>query len=243
MAAVKTPDHEPVMPSRGVPMDVPLSSLLDHPLNDNFMNPAELRKLRAHIMRNKGKTERLVVRQLTPESEWWPKDAPVGAVFYQVLSGHQRLRVFRDLQVSLVAVDVWPDVSDDAGLLLLATFNDLHGERVVAKRAELLTRAVGGLKASEVDELLVETEAQLREMAALIQRTPEAPSATSTMEADDFEDWHCILSSDQLLVVQAAYDDFASKVKGKNKKGRFLELLSAHYLAGPPDLPDGAVGP
>src|SRR6266705_1499678 len=92
------------------PSLISLDSLLPHPLNSNVMSPDLQAKLRAHIKRT-GRYPFLVVR---PHPDLPDK--------YQVLDGHHRIAVLRDLGHTEVRCDVW-QVDDREAKLLLATLN------------------------------------------------------------------------------------------------------------------------
>src|SRR5688572_19461091 len=107
------------------PKMIPLDDLLPHPLNANTM-PEDLKaKLRAHIKRT-GRYPYLVVRPHPQET-----------AKYQVLDGHHRVGVLRDLGHTEARCDVW-DVTDREAKLLLATLNRLQGQDVPIRRAELI---------------------------------------------------------------------------------------------------------
>src|SRR5688572_22465461 len=101
---------EPIRPKRmGVSM-VPVDALVPHPLNANVL-PEDLReKLAAHI-RSSGRYPHLIVR---------PHPSEEGR--FQVLDGHHRLLVLRDLGHAEARCDIW-DVNDREAKLLLATLN------------------------------------------------------------------------------------------------------------------------
>ena len=74
-----------VRPGRVGPKMIPLDDLLAHPLNSNVMPPDLQAKLRVHIKRT-GRYPFLVVRP-----------HPGGGGKYQVLDGHHRVAILRDL--------------------------------------------------------------------------------------------------------------------------------------------------
>ncbi len=89
---------------------VPLDDLSPHPLNANVM-PGDLRaKLKAHIHRT-GRYPFVVVR---------PHPEEPGR--YQVLDGHHRVEILRELGHKEARCDVW-QVDDREAKLLLATLN------------------------------------------------------------------------------------------------------------------------
>ena len=89
--------------------EIPVELLLEHPENSNFMNAETARKLRHHIGRT-GRYEPLTVRPHPNEDEK-----------YQVINGHNRLRVLRALDYRTVNCVVWKlddDLEDIEGIYL-----------------------------------------------------------------------------------------------------------------------------
>src|SRR5213594_4096924 len=125
-----TVSQETKPPTRLGPRMVLLDDLLPHPLNSNVMPPDLQAKLRAHIKRT-GRYPFLVVR---PHPEVPGK--------YQVLDGHHRVAVLRDLGHTEARCDVW-QVDDREAKLLLATLNRLQGQDAPARRAQLLHELLG----------------------------------------------------------------------------------------------------
>ena len=72
-----------------MPRAIPLDLLVPHPENSNFMKEEVLRKLRRHIERT-GRYEPLMVRPHPSEENK-----------FQVVNGHNRLRVLRALSYDL----------------------------------------------------------------------------------------------------------------------------------------------
>ena len=95
--------------------EIDTSLLLPHPENSNHMDADTMRKLRRHIERT-GKYEPLAVR---------PHPSEEGK--FQVINGHNRLRVLRAIGHRKAACVVW-DVNDAQARLYLATLNRLSGE-------------------------------------------------------------------------------------------------------------------
>ena len=123
-----TQAHTGRVSARVGPKMVPLDDLRPHPLNSNVM-PEDLRdKLAAHIRRT-GRYPFLVVRPLPEEPNK-----------YQVLDGHHRVEVLRELGFTEARCDVW-EVNDREAKLLLATLNRLQGQDVPIRRARVDPRA------------------------------------------------------------------------------------------------------
>src|SRR6266850_1219361 len=90
------------------PKTIALDNLLAHPLNSNVMSDDLREKLKVHIKRT-GRYPFIVVR---PHPEQPGK--------YQVLDGHHRVGVLRELEHTEVRCDVW-EVDDREAKVLLAT--------------------------------------------------------------------------------------------------------------------------
>ena len=132
----------------------PLDDLIAHPLNANVM-PEDLReKLKAHIRRT-GRYPFLVVRP-HPEAEGK----------WQVLDGHHRLSILRELGHTEARCDVW-DVNDREAKLLLATLNRLEGQDSPIRRAQLLHELLGEMSIDDLAGLLPESDKQIEELHAL----------------------------------------------------------------------------
>ena len=119
--------------------EIPTELLLEHSENSNFMNVETAQKLRRHIERT-GRYEPLTVR---------PHPHEEGK--FQVINGHNRLRVLRALNYQTAHCVVW-NLDDDQTRLYLATLNRLSGSEIPERRAALLDNL---LKAFDVDELAV----------------------------------------------------------------------------------------
>jgi len=134
--------------------DIPIDCLVAHPENSNHMTAEMLKKLRRHIERT-GKYEPLTVR---------PHPSAEGK--YEVLNGHNRLRVLRAIGHQSVRCVVW-DVDDDQARLYLATLNRLAGSDIPERRAALLEGLLGTFDIAELSALLPDDRRQLEELERL----------------------------------------------------------------------------
>lgn len=122
--------------------DIAVDRLEPHPANANVMSEGSMDKLRRHIARS-GRYEPLVVR---------PLDGAADGPRYQVLNGHHRLAVLRQLGHERVRCEVW-EVDDREALLLLATLNRLEGRDDPLRRATLLARLSEGATEPDLTKL------------------------------------------------------------------------------------------
>ena len=149
---------------------IPLSRLEPHPENANRMAPAMKGKLKRHIERT-GRYEPLVVRPLGAD--------PAGER-YQILNGHHRAEVLRELGRTEARCDVW-EVDDEEAQLLLATLNRLEGRDDPSARARLVAGLAAGRSAEELARLLPEPADGVERLLRLAQ-PPPAPLAPEAVE-------------------------------------------------------------
>jgi ParB-like chromosome segregation protein Spo0J len=147
---------------------IPLDALQPHPENSNRMPPHLVSKLKAHIART-GLYEPLIVRPLPADEK--PTSAPAQDRF-QLLNGHHRAQVLRELGHTHARCDVWL-VSDADARLLLATLNRLEGRDDPAARGRLLARLAEGRSAEDLARLLPEPP----DAVARLMRLAEPPPA------------------------------------------------------------------
>ncbi|MBE3070619.1 MAG: hypothetical protein IMZ66_10340, partial [Planctomycetes bacterium] len=96
--------------------------------------------------------------------------APVGGR-YQILNGHHRARVLRDLGHTHARCDVWA-VGDADARLLLATLNRLEGRDDPAARARLVARLASGPDGADLARLLPEPPDAVERLQRLAERPP-----------------------------------------------------------------------
>jgi ParB family chromosome partitioning protein len=136
-----------------------LDSLDPHPDNANRM-PLELQaKLGAHI-RATGEYPPLIVRP-----------HPSAPDRFQILGGHHRAIVLRELGYEHARCEIWT-ADDDRAALLLLTLNRLHGEDDPRKRGDLLARLNARIDLNDLARLLPDTAKEIRALMDLSQSPP-----------------------------------------------------------------------
>ena len=201
---------------------VPLGDLLPHPLNSNVM-PEDLReKLKAHIKRT-GRYPFLVVRA-----------HPTEAGKYQVLDGHHRVAILRDLGHTEARCDVW-DVDDREAKLLLATLNRLEGQDQPIKRAQLLHELLGEMSMGDLAGLLPETDRQLEDLHALLEFPAEEIAALLEAQAEEAEKvlprvMSFVVTPEQEEVIDRAVEMASDGTAGRDRKARGLANLARRFL-------------
>ncbi|MBI4284132.1 MAG: ParB N-terminal domain-containing protein [Chloroflexi bacterium] len=134
--------------------NIPVELLVAHPENSNFMNAETTRKLRRHIERA-GRYEPLTVR---------PHPGEKGK--FQVINGHNRLRILRALNYETALCVVW-NIDDNQTRLYLATLNRLSGSDVPERRAALIENLFTAFDTNELSSLLPDNEKQIEELKRL----------------------------------------------------------------------------
>jgi hypothetical protein len=140
--------------------EIPIELLLEHPENSNFMNAETAQTLRRHIERT-GRYEPLTVR---------PHPSEDGK--FQVINGHNRLRVLRALNHQTANCVVW-NLDDDQTRLYLATLNRLSGNEVPERRAALMDNLLQAFDVDELTALLPDDKKQIEELRRLSRFEPD----------------------------------------------------------------------
>ena len=204
---------------------VPLDDLVAHPLNSNVM-PEDLRdKLRAHIKRT-GRYPFLVVR---PHPETGK---------YQVLDGHHRIAILRELGHVKARCDVW-DVDDREAKLLLATLNRLQGQDLPIRRAQLIHELLGEMNIEDLGGLLPETEKQLEELHTLLEFPAEEIAAALEAEAEEAEKvlprvMSFVVTPEQEELIDRAVEMASDGTAGRDRKARGLANLARQFMESRP---------
>jgi len=212
-------------PGRGVrigPRMIALGDLLPHPLNSNVMSEDLQAKLRAHIKRT-GRYPFLVVRP-----------HPEEAGKYQVLDGHHRVAILRDLGHTEARCDVW-EVNDREARLLLATLNRLQGQDQPRKRAELIHELLGEMSLDDLAGLLPETDKQLEELHALLEFPAEEVALLLEAQAEEAEKvlprvMTFVVTPEQEEVIEQAVELASDGTPGRDRKARGLANLAKQFL-------------
>ena len=201
---------------------IPLEDLVPHPLNANVM-PDDLReKLKAHIKRT-GCYPFLVVR---------PHPDETGK--FQVLDGHHRIKVLKELGHTEARCDIW-QVNDREAKLLLATLNRLEGQDLPIRRAHLIHELLGEHNVDDLAGLLPETDRQIEELHALLEFPAEEIAAMLEEETAEAEKvmprvMTFVVTPEQEETIEQAVELASDGVAGRDRKARGLANLARHYL-------------
>lgn len=209
---------------------VPLDQLRPHPMNANVM-PEDLReKLKAHIRRT-GRYPFVVVRPHPEE--------PGG---FQILDGHHRVEVLRELGHTEGRCDVW-NVDDREAKLLLATLNRLEGQDLPIRRAQLIHELLGEMNLGDLAGLLPERATQIEELESLLQFPAEEIAALLEEQAQQDDRilprvLTFVVSAEQEELIERAVELASDGTTGRDRKARGLANLARRYLEGRPDGTD-----
>ncbi len=200
--------------------EIALDLLEGHPENSNSMNAETLQKLKRHIERT-GRYEPLTVR---------PHPSKEGE--FQIINGHNRLRVLRALRYQAARCVVW-HLDDDQTRLYLATLNRLSGSEIPERRAALLENLLSSFTVGDLSLLLPEDKKQLEELERLSRlELGEVGGRNSSGE-----DFHVpvilsfMLEDSGAREVNLALDLILSTGKGVPSRGQALVHLARFYLA------------
>lgn len=216
------PQTERHPPSRVGARMISVDDLQPHPLNANVM-PTDLReKLKAHLRRT-GRYPFLVVR---------PHPGEPGQ--YQVLDGHHRLEILKELGHTEVRCDVWL-VDDREAKLLLATLNRLEGQDLPIRRAQLLHDLLGEMNLGDLAGLLPETDKQIEELHALLEFPADDIARLLAERADEEEKvlprvLTYVVTPEQEELIERAVELASDGTVGRDRKARGLTYLARHYL-------------
>ncbi len=208
---------------------VPLDRLRPHPLNSNLM-PDDLRaKLTAHIKRTR-RYPFVVVRPHPDE----PGE-------FQILDGHHRVEILRELGHTEARCDVW-QVDDREAKLLLATLNRLEGADVPIRRAQLIHELLGEMSLQDLGGLLPETDRQIEELESLLQFPADEIAALLDAEAAR-EDrvlprvLTYVVTAEQEELIERAVELASDGTAGRDRKARGLANLARNFMEGRDDGP------
>jgi ParB-like chromosome segregation protein Spo0J len=201
---------------------VALDDLVAHPLNSNVMPPELQEKLRVNIKRT-GRYPFLVVRR-----------HPEQPGKYQVLDGHHRIAILRELGHTEARCDVW-DVDDREAKLLLATLNRLEGQDQPIRRAQLLHELLGEMSIDDLAGLLPETDRQLEELHSLLEFPAEEIAALLEEQAAEEEKvlprvMTFVVTPEQETMIEQAVELASDGTAGRDRKARGLAALARTFL-------------
>ncbi len=218
-------------------VDVPLERLVSHPLNANEMAPDRQAKLRNNIRRT-GNYPPVIVRP-----------HPQHADCYEILDGHHRVEVLRDLGHAVACCQVW-DVDDREAKILLATLNRLQGEDVPIRRAELLDSLLHDIRVDDLALIIPEDLPDISSTLELLRFPIDdlEQRLRAEEEAAEREKPHSltvVVTAEQKELVEATLRAASEGLDGKPVRGLCLARICREWAedaAQMPPEPDAEVG-
>jgi ParB-like chromosome segregation protein Spo0J len=199
--------------------EISVELLVPHPENCNHMEAETSEKIKRHILRT-GNYEPLTVRPYPEEKG-----------NYQVINGHHRLKVMKELGHQVIKCTVW-NIDDDQTRIYLATLNRLTGKDIPERRAMLLENLLGVFDVAELSDLLPDPEKQLEEISRLAgteleNMKPFEQLANIKMDVPIMLSF--MLSEPEAATVNDALDVIISK-EGDMTRSKALTKLASFYL-------------
>ena len=199
--------------------EISIDLLVPHPENSNFMNAETLKKLRRHIERT-GIYEPITIRPHPQEQDK-----------FEVINGHNRLRVLRVLDYRKVSCIVW-DIDDDQTRLYLASLGRLSGGDIPERRAVLMENLVESFGVNELTDLLPDDKKQIEELERIAHLELDEPTLRPTKtEATNIPAIvSFMLDEDETKVIDLALNLVLTIDSEIHSRSQALGFLARFYL-------------
>lgn len=204
--------------------EIALNLLVPHPENCNHMDGETLEKLKRHI-ESAGRYEPLTVRP-----------HPLDEGKFQVLNGHNRLRVLRKIGQGKALCAVWK-VDDAQTRLYLATLNRLAGKEVPERRAILIERLLESYEVDDLSKLLPDSKKEMEDLEKLIRKEMESLPTFDPLEEPELQIpviLNFMLDEPEASEVNQALDRVIKMAHQNLSRSQALVLLSRFYLRADP---------
>ena len=201
-------------------IELPIEALKEAVWNVNQVDEAMMQRLRVSITKY-GLVQNLVVRQV--------------AVGYEVLSGNHRLKLLKELYITMVPCVV-VDIDDAHARLLAQALNHIHGDDDLGLRAELIREVLQVLPEEEVLAVLPDTMDGLKGMANLGQETMAGYLQNwEKARAVRLRNLIFKLTQEQLQSVEKAIDQILPEAKRQqgispNARGTALYMICKSFV-------------
>ena len=206
---------------------VPLDDLVPNPLNANRMSEELMAKLRVNIATT-GLYPHIIAR---------PHPEQAGKL--QLLDGHHRVAVLRELNHAEARCDVWA-VNDRDSKILLATLNRLQGQDIPIRRAELLHELLAEMNLDDLAGILPEDEKQLADLHSLLEFPIDGLAEAIAAQSAE-EDKHLpvvltyVVGPDQAQLIEQAVESASDGTPGRDRKAKGLTNLAKRFMEGKRD--------
>ena len=207
---------------RGIGMvnEIAIGLLLPHPETSNYMAKEALLKLRRNI-EFAGCYEPLVVRIHPQESSK-----------YQVIHGHNRLRVLKAMGDVTVKCILW-DIDDEQTRIYLAVMNRVSGSDIPERRAMLLEQLLQQMAIDDLAALLLDKKHVLEELEKLAKLDIDDLASSSQRQSDEPSApviINCMMEEAGVKSVDLALDLIIEQSGGQLTRGKALVELSRRFL-------------
>ena len=200
--------------------EINLDLLTPHPENCNYMDSERLEKLRRHIERT-GRYEPLTVRSHPDERGK-----------FQVINGHNRLKVLKELGYLSANCSVW-EIDDAQTRLYLATLNRLCGKDIPERRATLIEDLLKDSTIDELAKLLPDRRKLLEELEELTRKNPVNLELEKPSELNQFQSqvmMAFMIDEAEANEVNLALDLVINQMKGKLSRSQALIQIARFYI-------------
>ena len=195
--------------------DLPLEALVPNRINPNRISRMFSKKLR-HNIEQMGMYETLTVRPHPNEKNR-----------FEVLNGHARLEVLRELHAPFAKCDIW-EVTDSQSYLFLAILNKLRGSDVPELRMNLLFELLQKNPKEELAAHIPETVSYLMKLEKAAEE-PEREEAKAPPEKPGVIIMNFYLGKEHHHLVSLAIDDIIEKY-GLSDSGEALVKMAEFYF-------------
>ena len=200
---------------------IQLVALIPHPENSNHMDSNTLKKLR-RLIEDTGRYEPLTVRPY-PHQEGK----------YQVINGHNRLRVLRAIGHQAALCTIW-DVNDDQTRLYLATLNRLGGKDLPERRSILIETLLGQFAPEDLAALLPDKKKQIEKLQELtrieLDDIPLAPTESENSGTANLVAMEFIFEQPEADEINLALDLAVHESPGELSRSQALLRIARFYL-------------
>jgi ParB-like chromosome segregation protein Spo0J len=202
--------------------DIPLDALVPHAENSNRIRPVLRRKL-LHNIQELGMYETLTVRP-----------HPLLDGRFEVLNGHARLGVLRELGVDTAKCEVW-DVTEPQARLFLAILNTLRGTETPELRMGILLKLLEQFPREELAAHVPESVAYLERLTRLTEADEQA-EPTERGEKPDVTIVEFYLTQEEHRIVSQALESVRRRA-GLADSSQALVAMARLHMAQHTDTP------
>lgn len=202
---------------------IALNALLPHPATSSKMSMIRLKKLK-NIILDLGQYEPITV---CPHPNMKNK--------YNILNGHQRVKILKELGKEKIYCNIW-DIDSKQALLFLATLNSLAGSEIKELRMLLLENLINDFDINKLSKYLPENKKTLENILHLKECSSESLSIKDEKcKVREITENQVVLSFvisiEEYDIIQKALET-AKKVIGITNDNKAIKHICKEYLEG-----------